>query len=111
MNASKKSRWPKLPVAFKRKWVKALRSGKFTQADGSLYERGNHCCLGVAANLCGISNQSMRDYGMPDQLSERSKNKLPVILLRQGVSGPLSKKNDSGKWPFPRIATWIEEYL
>jgi hypothetical protein len=40
---------PKLPAAFKRRWVEKLRSGKFKQGGG--YLRGGdetHCCLGIA---------------------------------------------------------------
>ena len=45
-----------------KKWVKALRSGKFKQGQGTLkqYDRkGNaqHCCLGV---LCELYNKDMK---------------------------------------------------
>ena len=45
-----------------KKWVKALRSGKFKQGTGTLKQfdsKGNaqHCCLGV---LCELYNDSMR---------------------------------------------------
>ncbi len=34
------------------KWVKALRSGKYAQGQGTLNSDGRYCCLGV---LCDIS--------------------------------------------------------
>jgi len=45
-----------------KKWVQALRSGKFKQGHGTLKQynsKGNtqHCCLGV---LCELYNDSMR---------------------------------------------------
>jgi len=45
-----------------KKWVKALRSGKFKQTQGTLKQydsKGNakHCCLGV---LCELYNDEMR---------------------------------------------------
>lgn len=45
-----------------KKWVKALRSGKFKQGTGTLKQfnrRGQpqHCCLGV---LCEVYNESMK---------------------------------------------------
>lgn len=45
-----------------KKWVKALRSGKFKQGQGTLKQfnrRGQpqHCCLGV---LCEVYNESMK---------------------------------------------------
>lgn len=45
-----------------KKWIKALRSGKYKQGTGTLKQydsKGNaqHCCLGV---LCELYNQEMR---------------------------------------------------
>lgn len=37
-----------------KKWVKALRSGKFKQAKGRLAEGERNCCLGVVCVLAGI---------------------------------------------------------
>lgn len=51
----------KLPKEFAENWVKELRSGKYTQIDGSLYkeECNGFCCLGVAGKLLGGSVLSM----------------------------------------------------
>lgn len=45
-----------------KKWVKALRSGKFKQGTGTLKQfnkqgQAQHCCLGV---LCELYNQEMK---------------------------------------------------
>ena len=45
-----------------KKWVKALRSGKFKQGQGTLKQfnkkgQAQHCCLGV---LCELYNQEMK---------------------------------------------------
>lgn len=45
-----------------KKWVKALRSGKYKQGYGTLkqyngFEEVYHCCLGV---LCELYNDEMR---------------------------------------------------
>ena len=45
-----------------KKWVKALRSGKYKQGTGTLKQydskgRAEHCCLGV---LCELYNQDMK---------------------------------------------------
>jgi hypothetical protein len=37
--------------AFRRKWVAALRSGKYKQGDGFLRSEKGFCCLGVACDL------------------------------------------------------------
>lgn len=36
----------------KRKWVAALRSGKYKQGTGELFYRDEYCCLGV---LCEVA--------------------------------------------------------
>lgn len=34
------------------KWIKALRSGEYTQCKGVMFDgQGGHCCLGVAAMI------------------------------------------------------------
>lgn len=42
---------PKLKPAIKRRWLKALRSGKYKQGTGSLRDGDGFCCLGV---LCDV---------------------------------------------------------
>ena len=51
----------KLPVAFKKKWVKALRSGKYKQGRCRLYnpETDSYCCLGVACRVVGINPNTL----------------------------------------------------
>ena len=42
----------KLNPAFKKKWLKALRSGEYEQGQGCLVnDKDQFCCLGVACNL------------------------------------------------------------
>ncbi len=96
-------------------WVRALRSGKFTQTDGRLEYRlgddefGNkevgHCCLGVYEQLCtGALDEDMRGQGG---------NSEPVkgFLSDQGIdcdfTDELADMNDAGK-SFKFIATKIE---
>ena len=35
----------------KKRWLEALRSGKYTQARGYMKQDGSHCCLGVLSDL------------------------------------------------------------
>ena len=62
MENSDKPKSFKLPKAFAKKWLKALRSGKYSQTDGQLlssseqkltFANSGFCCLGVAGHLCG----------------------------------------------------------
>lgn len=39
---------------FIRKWVKALRSGKYIQGTGRLRVGDSYCCLGVACDISGL---------------------------------------------------------
>ena len=42
----------KMPAKLKKKWLKALRSGEYGQAEGVLYDgKGNFCCLGVLEHV------------------------------------------------------------
>lgn len=38
-------------TAVQQQWIDALKSGEYTQGQGSLCERGAYCCLGVAAEI------------------------------------------------------------
>lgn len=65
----------KFPKVFKRKWIKALRSGEFKQGEGSLKimveDNGyQYCCLGVAAEVAGctgITNRALIVKGIRDK--------------------------------------------
>ena len=110
----------KLPKAFKTKWLKALRSGKFKQARRQLRENGKYCCLGVAVAVhsAKYAKSSQNDYR-----SEPTKNSVPRGVLpalnqlipetydSESPMGVLINLNDSEDWSFKRIATWIEKNL
>ena len=62
MENSDKPKLFKLPKPFAIKWLKALRSGKYSQTGGLLlsspdkkltFANSGFCCLGVAGHLCG----------------------------------------------------------
>lgn len=38
-----------------KKWVAALRSGKYKQGRGALKKDGKYCCLGVACEISGLN--------------------------------------------------------
>jgi hypothetical protein len=88
----------KLPVKFKEKWIKALRSGKYLQCTDSLMgtayskeecdEYDNvikesdilgegYCCLGVAGKICGLD---MDEWGSVGMLNDVDSNYLPSEL-------------------------------
>lgn len=99
--------YPKLPKAFKKKWLKALRSGKYKQGQGLLKEHGEYCCLGVACVVAG--RKRLANLGMiPD-----SEMRVPKFLrgTEAKVPNKLITLNDDKRWDFKKIATWIEKNL
>ena len=49
--------------ALKQKWTKALRSGRYKQAQGVLKMDGAYCCLGVLCNVMGAKFKLDEDWG------------------------------------------------
>lgn len=105
----------------KKLWIKALRSGKFKQAQGWLHNEEGYCCLGV---LCEIYAQQTREGQWDDRVFRTKKGSssgaLPEAVQEWAeveVHDPLlgrtltaSDLNDKGK-SFPFIADRIEKYL
>lgn len=96
----------KLPKDVKKKWVAALRSGKYEQGRQFLESNGEYCCLGVAVK-CGLAEVHVMDrnhYTATNFLPKRVQNKLADFNDGRGIS--LNKRR-SFKW----IASYIERYL
>lgn len=117
----------KLPQEFKEKWVGGLRSGKFKQGKGYLYNNFNledtYCCLGVACVVCGIPKDEIASIAVPesdyngklpkeltpdidgeDAIFDKEVDKL--ISMNDGLE-PYAGKSLS----FDEIADYIEENL
>jgi len=108
----------KLPKEFATKWLKALRSGEYTQIVNTLYvneimELGKvtggegYCCVGVAGVCLGIDKSKLTNHthllkswceSIPDEMVGSSK--LTVVLI---------DLNDNKYMTFPQIADWVEE--
>lgn len=115
----------------KRDWVKALRSGKYAQTVGSLYNSGDNgfCCLGVLCKLTGASTNKMQNVGLPqnvglfsdvtpteDEVSPKSRRsfdleELAWSVLYNGKLTPLSSLNDEKGLSFKQIADIIERQV
>jgi len=128
----KKIEYPKLPKVFKRKWVKALRSGKYDQGRGKLYRAGenDYCCLGVACVVDKIPLKRIQGKSVIAQLENESNNlkilngedrksdDLVDILVSMNDNVTASTYNQfmGGKYwekqrSFKQIANWIEHNL
>lgn len=111
-----------IPSAIGKKWVKALRSGKYKQGNGSLVEEdkyGNkkYCCLGV---LGEILECDMLDGGMfldSSSLHSGLEN-VPEAFNKEVHDQPsatLARRNDGTdgvtRRRFKGIAQWIERNI
>lgn len=102
-------KYQKLPPAFKKKWIEALRSGKYKQGRSMLYNKlyDTHCCLGVACRVAKTKLKGSDGYIEGDK-------RVPKIIQgmeTDSIPNLLSSRNDSGRWNFNRIANWIEKNL
>jgi hypothetical protein len=109
-----------------KKWVKALRSGKYKQGRDLLKQldsknQPRHCCLGV---LCELYNEEMKKNHKKSLVIEKTSNGfwvnsgLPTVVMNwSGVRDStgfiendlcLTNLNDSGKG-FKTIANIIEK--
>lgn len=104
-----------MDTKLKSKWVKALRSDKYKQAQRCLRDpfSGGLCCLGVLADIQGaewngatprINNQDVRRDG------EGFLGDLACAGLIKREQDTLAGMNDTGK-TFAEIADYIEKHL
>jgi hypothetical protein len=101
----------------RRKWVEALRSGKFKQGNQYLEDfKGNMCCLGIGCRVLGVKRVAdtagCYKYGEVEAVSSappefREMTGLQTGLGMRKVGKDLSELNDSGT-PFSKIADIIE---
>ncbi len=106
-------------------WIAALRSGVYTQAQGSLRSRDAFCCLGVACDIFK-QGEEIWEYGvfklaagavsshamfLPECILARMglEEKAPRLFIR-GEWHKLHNLNDGG-FTFSQIADLIEEFL
>jgi hypothetical protein len=92
-----------MDAEIKRKWVEALRSGKYLQCSGDFEREGSFCCLGV---LCAVSGKPTTTGGIGNWAF------VNALLPATGPCSPskLAEKNDFGA-PFTEIADLIDGAL
>lgn len=87
-----------MKVGIARKWVKALRSGKYKQGKGKLEYIGHdghssYCCLGVLCTIMNTRRQAAKDasftYASFGEKGEASGSTLPDSVVR--LTGMRSK--------------------
>ena len=100
----------------KKKWVGALRSGKFLQGKEKLKsEDGYFCCLGVLTHLCRKGEwteaQGAEDFLENDVMDwARLETENPEIQVEDRKI-LISELNDNHDYDFETLADLIEEQL
>lgn len=95
----------------KARWIKALRSGKYKQHTQALCapkeEEKAYCCMGVLLSVNGVADGSMRRMkGFEDS------EPLPCHYgISEEKQRTLAALNDTKRWSFKQIASYIERYL
>lgn len=69
-------------------WVKALRSGKYKQGKGALFENGRYCCLGVLARLAVKEGVIKKILGCHLE---------PSVMEWAGIRTPLGMYDENSK--------------
>jgi len=96
---------------WKKKWIKALLSGEYTQGYGYLKTLDNkYCCLGVlcdivAPNEWNICNRHMGQGCTPDHIITEK------VILPFHARSTLVTLNDEKRHSFQEIANWIDKHL
>lgn len=92
-----------------RKWVAALRSGKYRQSRGQLHGKFGHCCLGVAEEICPTKIDNFTELlssNVQKWLGIEKDN--PYLVLKSGKETGAAEMNDLGHYSFNQIADAIE---
>ena len=110
-----------MKAEFKKKWIKALRSGKYRRAQGQLRKGRGFCCLGVLCHINGIDFNPC-DGSLPTEFRKRvglsMKDHDVLINLNDGEynletkEAPLPKgyREDKGS-SFKQLAEWISRHV
>ena len=98
----------------KKKWINALKSGKYEQGMSCLREGNSYCCLGVLCAITGnAKNRNMR-WGFPipgiigETLDDTSGDPRPFMGLSVKMQLRLAEMNDHGS-SFEEIAKYISK--
>lgn len=101
-----------------RKWLRALRSGKYKQGRGALHTRRNHlCCLGVACVVMGAEHRAENGYHTYDGTNAFLPSKIVKklgLLTNSGGSNSgkptCAELNDKKRWTFDEIADYLVKH-
>ena len=98
--------FPRMNPFYKKKWIEALRSGNYKQAEGQLRDNDGFCCIGVACDL--LKNVPIPYPGHVDEDGNRNATEVYVMgWLENEVFAPANGKYRdnllSSRLAFPTI--------
>ena len=96
---------------FVKKWIEALRSGKYEQGKGKLFKDNFYCCLGVAGICAQIPLSEMYDKDSFFYPKFKKYPDLPKELSESVLGNKLAIMNDCDEMSFNEIANYLEENL
>ena len=102
----------KISEKYKEKWITALTSGKYTQAEGELYDgHGNYCAVGVALHACSnIPKRRLEQVTIANDLCTEDIKKIPSELMDGSIiNSEIMEFNDDDLHSFEWIADWINK--
>ena len=110
-------------------WVTALRSGEYSQCQGSLRRGDSFCCLGVACDLYAKehtdgfwftreetnsvefdSRTGVRSGVLPECVKDWLGMRTNTGIYEDASGKNLPHLNDNQKWSFNQIADFIEQH-
>lgn len=99
----------------KKKWIEALRSGRYKQGQARLRSVNDEfCCLGVLLDVLGEGKWEESNYGKYYEINLQDHVLDLVVREKVGLKDDdhrtLMVKNDRG-YSFNEIADWIEKNL
>lgn len=98
----------------KEEWVKALRSGEYSQCKNYLKAGDYYCCLGVLCELQGFNglvNKVLTGVEADSVGLAGNSGELPrLVKYKENYYWTLAQLNDAGM-SFEEIADVIEEYF
>ena len=109
-----------MKASLKRKWVKALRSGKYKKGKYQLRrqtEKGDvYCCLGVLCAIEGVKWKKEKalatvNYGVSGDVGSLTPSRQKQFGIDDDAQSKLIVMNYGKGFSFNRIATWIEKNL
>lgn len=94
----------------KKRWIEALRSGKYKQGIRALKPtRDTYCCLGVLCKVMGARNWT-EEYTLPSHIYEKAGLNDEDPRIKWKGKTTLATLNDEGM-SFKQIANIIEKQL